>query len=364
MRAVKWIAVGLFLVLLTGAGVGWWQREPLQTWWILRGLTVATEAERDTWLARVAALGDPAVGPLVDALPGADDQGRQNLLAALDHLARGRGVGNPATTDLVTRLSRPFDQLAPPMRALALQYVAGWFDGTAPADGLLTASAALLTEAARGDAADCHAAGLDLANVLRQQPGGDAVLSAVRAMTQRALQSPSATVRLEAVRTCLMPGVEQLEHVVALLRDPSADVRRAAIIAVGTADQLVRDDMLLPGLHDTDADVRKHTEAALRARGLRPEHLELGRLLTHPQPTTRLQVLDRIHAMLDTETDLDPGVWLRRLSHDNSPAVRAAALRLMSQQSVIDLKDRIDQMARNDPSPTVSQLARYYQGRK
>ena len=35
--------------------------------------------------------------------------------------------------------------------------------------------------------------------------------------------------------------------------------------------------------------------------------------------------------------DLDPGVWLRRLSHDASPAVRAAAVRVMGQVEEIDL---------------------------
>ena len=32
----------------------------------------------------------------------------------------------------------------------------------------------------------------------------------------------------------------------------------------------------------------------------------------------------------------------------------------MSQQTLIDLSDRIDQMARSDPSPSVCQLAQFY----
>ena len=62
--------------------------------------------------------------------------------------------------------------------------------------------------------------------------------------------------------------------------------------------------------------------------------------------------------------DVDPGVWLRRLSHDPSPAVRAAAARVMSGLDHIDLSDRLDQMSRGDPSPSVAQLARYYLSRK
>ena len=35
-------------------------------------------------------------------------------------------------------------------------------------------------------------------------------------------------------------------------------------------------------------------------------------------------------------------------------------MRAMSQQTSVDLSDRIDQMAHDDPSPTVCLLARYY----
>jgi hypothetical protein len=74
----------------------------------------------------------------------------------------------------------------------------------------------------------------------------------------------------------------------------------------------------------------------------------------------RLRVLDQLRHV----SDLDHALWLRRLSHDSSPAVRVAALRVMSQQTVVDLSDRIDQMARSDPSPTVRQLAQFYASQK
>jgi hypothetical protein len=122
------------------------------------------------------------------------------------------------------------------------------------------------------------------------------------------------------------------------------------------AERVIGEDDLLPLLHDPDADVRRLCEAALRGRQLLPEHIRLGRLLTDPNPVVRLQVLDD----LDKTPDLDPGVWLRRLSHDPSPAVRVAAVRAMSRQTLIDLSDRIDQMARSDPSPSVCQLAQFY----
>lgn len=368
MRSLKWFATTFVVVLLVVAGMAWWQRQPLMVWWTVRGLSQADEGERQRWVDQVARLGDATIAPLLEHLTSADDRACQNALAALDQLGRTDGVGSPGTVELLTRLARPYSRLSPPLQGQLLHTVAAWFTGDAPAEGLLAAVVPFVAEAAVSTDADVQTAGMALATVLLRQPGGEVAASAARDVVRGALGSSSAAVRLKAVRLSLQPGMELVEQLIGLLRDPSVEVRRAAILAVGPAEQLVREDVLLPGLHDEDAEVRKHTESALRARGLRPEHLELGRLLTHPQPGTRLQVVDRLRGLLDGgtggEVDLDPGVWLRRLSHDSSPAVRVAALRLMSQQQVIDLKDRIEQMARNDPSPTVIQLAQYYARRK
>jgi hypothetical protein len=63
---------------------------------------------------------------------------------------------------------------------------------------------------------------------------------------------------------------------------------------------------------------------------------------------------------LHPDGDLDAGVWLRHLSHDNEPVVRIAAVATAAEANVDSLDDRLDQMARSDPSPTVCQLASYY----
>src|SRR5262249_6948990 len=105
-----------------------------------------------------------------------------------------------------------------------------------------------------------------------------------------------------------------------------------------------------------DDDVRRICEALLRGRGMTEEHLKLGRLLTDAHPSVRLQVLD----YLRTDSDLEPGVWLRLLTADPEPAVRVAAVRAAVAHPLVDLSDRIDQMTRSDPSPTVCQIARYY----
>lgn len=369
MRSLKWIVLAMLLILGTGAGVVWWQREPLQVWWTLRGLAQADEATRETWVDRLVALGEPTIAPLTDRLVEGEDQACQNILLALDRLARARGLTDPVAADIATRLARLYPRFAPSTQAALIRRLTGWFEQATPAEETIAACARILGEAATAKEPEVQERGVELASVLVQCTAEDSVVSAGREMAHGGLRSSSPSVRLKAIRLSLQPHVHLLEQVVGLLRDPSVEVRRAAILAVGPADQVVREDTLLPGLHDEDKEVRKLTESALRSRGLRPEHLELGRLLTHPQPTTRLQVLDRIRDLLDavanqTEVDLDPGVWLRRLSHDQAPGVRAAALRLMSEQRLIDLDDRIDQMARSDPSPSVAQLAQYYLRRR
>src|SRR5262249_48967206 len=130
-----------------------------------------------------------------------------------------------------------------------------------------------------------------------------------------------------AIQPALISDLELVEQVVPLLRDPVAEVRRVAMIAVGNCrktgeeDDLVATEDLLHWLHDPDADVRRLCQGVLKSRGLSDGDLRLGKMISDEQPAVRLQVLQ--HLLHDS--DMEPGVWLRRLSHDPSPAVRAAA---------------------------------------
>jgi hypothetical protein len=355
MRGKKrWCGVAL-LVLLVGGGLAWFERASLRAWWVLRGLRQADEADRAAWIDRVADLGEPAFEGLLDCLCSGDDRACRNAVAALDHLSHTWGPGDPRTADLAGRQARAYSRLCPRGQALLLEAMTGWVSDQPPSPGVVSACSRMLAETAGSSDAHTIAAGLELAARLLRQPRTTEALRSARELARTALRSESPDNRLQAIRLSLLPGVDLLDQVVALLHDPAVAVRRGAILAVGPADQVIRDEGLLPCLHDPDPEVRRLTEAALRGRGLRPEHIRLGRLLTHPSARARLEVLDH----LDRD-DLDPGLWLRRLSHDSSPAVRAAALRVMSQQTLLDLSDRIDQMARSDPSPSVAWIARHY----
>src|SRR5262249_31902261 len=145
-----------------------------------------------------------------------------------------------------------------------------------------------------------------------------------------------------ALNSALVKETDLLRPVVPLLRAPEAKVRWAALSALGLAKQVLADEELLPLLHDDDANVRRLCEQALDARGLTPEHIQLGRLFSAPRAVARLDVFD----YLRETADLEPGVWLRRLSQDRESAVRAAAARAAGEVAVVDLSDRLRQMSR------------------
>jgi hypothetical protein len=356
---------GLLLVFLLGCGiVAWRERVTLLSWFYIRNLAHASDASRSRWMGRVANLGEMALPGLFDCLTQSDARVCANARAALEQMTHSWGNSHARTADLALRLAREFPRFSPAGQKQALDLAAGWFREPAhQPDNLMSACGDLVSESAAVTEDDVQTSALELCGILLNQSGSERdrqaskPLDPAHKLVAAALQASSVDNRLRAIRLSLYPGMaDLLEHVAGLLSDESPQVRRAALVAVGPAHDAVHDDQLLPCLHDPDPDVRRLCEQALIARGLRPEYLELGRLLTDPQPAKRLQVLEQLRE----STELDPGLWLRRLSHDPSPSVRVAAMRAMAQQSFVDLSDRIDQIAREDGSPTVRQLAQFY----
>jgi hypothetical protein len=349
--------IGTVIVLGLVGVAGWVERGPLLAWFYLRQLASAQGVNRDTWVNRVASLGEDAVPGLLDSMQRADPTPCSNARAVLDSLAASWGPDDPRTIDLSQALARQYSRLSACGQRETLRLVATW---CTPPQGktALPVASRLLSESTGAELEVCTAA-LELCAAVLSLPDNTEAVAAAQELVRAGLHSPAAADRTRAVQLVLKPGMDLLDQVVPLLSDSEVEVRRAAMLAIGPAREAreaVPDECLLPSLHDSDSEVRRLCEEALASRGLKREYLELGRLLTHPQPGQRLQVLDQ----LQRSVDLDTGLWLRRLSHDPSPAVRVAAMRAMTQQPFLDLTDRIDQMARSDPSPTVSQLARYY----
>lgn len=358
----KLVAAVLVLLLAAGAAVLWTQRLPLLSWYCVRSLARAGDGERDVWVERVVSLDGAADGALVDCLCRDDVRACGNAGEALAVTGRRWGAEDRRWPDLAARVAEAFPRFSPAGQAAALRLLGGWLgreaDGPEPPDGVAVAAGRALARAANGTP-EVHARALAVAEALVEHGCPAEQLGDCRGLVQACLRDADPANRASAVRLAVHPDLGLLEEVAPLLRDPAPAVRREAMLAARLAPEtVVKTDDLLHWLHDSDEDVRRLCEAVLGLRGMTNDQIKLGRMLTDPEFSVRLGVL----GALAGGSDLEPGVWLRLLSADPEPAVRVAAVRFASDHPLVDLSDRIDQMAHSDPSPTVRQLARMYLG--
>jgi hypothetical protein len=354
-----WIGGLALLVVLAAAFLTWIERDQ---WWgryAVYRLTRSDEAGRDLWIERVIereAVGLPA---LVACLTQDDTRACSNAQAALERLAVRWPADDERRAKLTDQLADGFAHFSPPGRCATLELATSLTNSRAEStvSTTLTASMArLLTEAAHQTDSAIRTRGLALAEMMLQPAAQPEVVTACCELIQTCLQDNTAANRIRAIELGTQPPLNLLAQVIPLLRDPAPEVRRAALLAVGPVPEVLGTDDLLAWLHDPDSGVRRLCEKALQGRGLRDDHIQLGRFLTAEDARTRLKVLDRLRQT----TELEPGVWLRRLSQDSSPAVRAAALRAAMEFTQVDLRDRMEQVVQDDPSPTVRQLAAFY----
>lgn len=352
-----WMGVLLVLGFLIGAGIVWKDRLTIQTWYYVHQLARAEAHDRDVWVARVTNLNGAAVPSVLKCLQQEDVRSCANAQAVLQYFAEH---WSPAgRTVLARRLAHGFahfsqfgKQNALEVETLLLKNAAAQPEAVA----IQQTAQAMIGETVHVTDREVRARALELTQALLEQTTQPDITQPCRDLTLVCLRDDEPTNRLRAVRLASRPELHSMEQVASLLNDPDVNVRRCAILVVGPAQDAVRTDELLRSLHDSDSDVRQLCEAVLRSRGLSAEHIRRGRLLTDSRPAVRLQVLDG----LCSQSDLEPGIWLRHLSHDPEPAVRAAAVRTAAEQTLSSISDRIDQISRDDPSDTVRQVARYY----
>jgi HEAT repeat protein len=360
------------LVLLALTAVACWYLTPLRSWYYLRGLAAAGDEDRDVWVQRVASLDTEALPGLLALLGRDDPQSCFNAQAALSCLIQRWGNTDRRTLNLAEQLEQSFPSLKVPGQQSILELeavlVTTGNNKPPPASSVIRAASRILLASAKFTDRSIRARTLALASVLVHPAQPAEVMKACRELARQGLLDPDADNRVRAIHLTLQPALlsdlDLAEQVVPLLKDPMPEVRRVAMLAVGNVRRnpedpdsaLVAIDDLLSWLHDPDADVRRLCEEVLRSRGLREGALRLGKMITDERPSVRMGVLDHLF----DNADMTPSDWLRRLSHDPSPAVRAAAARVAGSQTLVDLSDRLRQMAQDDPSPTVQQLAAYY----
>jgi len=353
----KHLALILMGFLALGLGL-WLGRTQLLAWYYVHQLAQADDGDRETWVDRVSNLNDSAVPFLIKFLGRDDDLGCQNVACAIHVLVIRWGWDDPRTHSLSGKLADAFGSMSPAGQERVLKMEQDWIGlENGISEEMLHNISRILVAASTINRPTVRSRALALADALVARNSLDAaLLDACRELARAGMQDAEETSRLHAIRLAQAPGVDLFVEIVPRLRDSSAEVRRAAILALGPYPKVLDDDSLFYWLSDPDAEVRQLCEVALRGRGLQDHHIRLARLMADPRPAVRMQVLEAIEQV----EDVDPGVWLKRLSHDPAPAVRAAAARAAASQTLVDLSDRINQMAQTDPSPTVQQVARYY----
>ncbi len=347
------ICVTLLLVLAAGL---WFERVPLLAWYEVRGLMHAGPEARAAWIDPLTGMEDAALPRLLRGLESNDARACSNIQAGLTAIVQRWEHSDLRRSSLAEQLSLLFQSFSGPGQESALDLETMLLQQrSAPDLDLAAAALPMLTQTAHAGDGEVRKRGLTLAEALLDLAQGGQISSASRDLACACFDDADPAIRLNAIKLSVRYELNLLEQLVPLLKDPVPEVRRSVMRILGPSPSIVATDDLLPWLHDPDPEVRRLCESALYGRGLRGEHLRLGRLMTDEQAGTRLRVLD----LLAAASDLDPGVWIRRLSHDASPAVRAAAVRAAAQQGD-GLADRLEQMSRNDPSPTVRQIARFY----
>ena len=313
----KWVALAVLGIVGVAAGVLWTQRTELRVRYYVSRLERAGEDERQAWVERIVAVGEPAIPRLLDCFRRNESGPCAAARLALETMATEWGHRDPRCAALARQLIDAHPTFGPAGQLAALEMI----------PPLLAADAQLAT--------------------------------AVRPVVESALKHANAEQRLSGLRLAVQPEVDLLGSVVPLLNDPAAEVRRAAMLALGpvregTEGKVSAED-LLHWLHDSDPEVRRLCELSLRGRGLRETDIQLGRRFTDPDPAERLQLLlDLRH-----EDEIDPSAWLERLSNDPVSAVRAGAVRVAAERRV-PFADRLDEMSQADPDQTVRKIAAHY----
>lgn len=348
------------ILAILGGGV-LWQWGSLQKWYAIRGLKNCTSEERDGWITYTAQIGKAVVPDLLAVLETQEPEDCLNAQMTLMQMGSDWGWKSDDGTWLSNQIANRFCDLSEAGKAASLEmYTALCSQKGELSAGVIADSVAILDQSTKRLETGIRARALVLATNLISKSNCDDCLNASTKLLQTELRNSDPKIRMEAVRLSLHPYFQEqpaiLQQVAGLLNDEDSAVRRGALLAVGQGKQIISDEDLLPLLHDRDTKIQQLCEATLRARGLQDSQILLGRLISDGDARARLKIilhLPKVH-------DVEPSIWLQRLTQDKSPSVRAAAVRMAGQYGVLELRGRIAQMAQEDPNESVRAIAQYY----
>jgi HEAT repeat protein len=354
-----------FFILAALGGLGWWQRGAVAAWWYVRELAQADDEGRASCARVLASLGEDAVGPLLSALNSHDASACRNLELGLRAVVGDWSADDPRALRTMEAVRAAFAGLSIEGKRATLQFAAA-FAGREGHASLPANLARVFGELmAAGEQDDVlRPAILGLAGALIERAPAGQWKATCHRLARTGFAHKDAATRVAAIQLVLRESLradnELLAEVVPLLRDSNAGVRRVAILALGPNVDVVREEHLLPLLHDAEPEIQHLCEVVLRSRGLNDLHIQMARLISDADPSVRLQVMP----LMRRAADLDMDVWLRRLTLDPAPAVRAAAARVAGGEPSDDLRQRLGEMAQSDPSETVREIARFYMDRQ
>lgn len=166
----------------------------------------------------------------------------------------------------------------------------------------------------------------------------------------RRLEDPDLAVRLQAI-ACLgsLPIDAKAAPAAALRDDPDFRVRTQVLTSFAMRPGVLSEEAILPLLHDPLPDLRGLAEKVLKARGLSAELIGLGEMVTHARPEIRASAIP----LLLQRDDIDPTVWLLRLSEDGDESVRLAAVEAFAGKGSPEVLQRLRELAAADESEAV-----------
>ena len=353
-----WMVVTGGLALTGVAGLAAYKHQDLLAAWNVHQLPQAQTDQRLAITEQLAQNPSVSTGWILYSLSQATEPEEASVFA--EALMRtSRDMDAEQLDPHISRAASLFKSMEPDAQAETLRWLATALNAGDPETMTERRSAAirrLMDQAYVGEEPEVKAGALRLSGpILKQRPPAE-VVESLKLLVSSGARSDSARVQIQAITAALWPALDCLEETTVCLKSQHREVRKAAILALGPATEKINEEILLPGLHDEDLEIVQLTQSALQARGLRDDQIRLGKLMADPKPTKRLEVLDHLSAT----RDIDPALWLRKLSNDPSPAVRAAAMRAMAQETGGELGERVGQMGKSDPSESVNKLAGYY----
>ena len=334
----KWVIAGAALLLIAGlVPLAWVKRTEILAWYYVQRLASADEAHRAAWIDDLLALGEPAVPRLIACLAGHDPKACANARAAL--LQGIAQADESQRVRLARQLAESFCTCSTSGQPVVLALQTAIVErGDREVEQVISVAVSTLTSAQHSRDKEVLAEALCLARTLVTKTREPDVRAACRELVRLCIRSDHPENRADALQLALHPDVHLLQEVLVLLDDPSPEVRRMTVVALGPSEQAIGTEDLLRWLHDPDPEMRLLCQSALRGRNLSENQIRLGRTLTDPRASVRLQTVDALRR----SPDLVPGVWLRRLSHDPEPAVRSAAIRAAAEHPFVHFADRLE----------------------